>query len=275
MCARSRPFQLPWSPLTNRYIKLKQKFCKNNTHSVIHLGIFCSVYFLKKNASYSPLNWFHNPVVGPNPTGWKTQSKIISAQNNSKHSQGSLSKCCSSVPPRAGRWWRRRPCAPGGGPLGSALSALSVESPFRAPVGCAIKWPWAQILCQCWEVEVYEALQMPDSKMPAQCQVSQGCVSHPLDEAPPGGKASSPSGPHGVAHLAQLLSRVWLFETPWTVAHQAPLSVEFSRQGYYSRLPFPPPGRLPYPGIKPTSLALSALADAFFTGSASREALLT
>ena len=116
MCARSWPFKLPWSPLTNRYIKLKQKFCKNNTHTVIHLGIFCSVYFLKKNASYSPLNWFHNPVMGPNPTGWKTQSKIISAQNNSKPSRGSFSKCCSSVPPRAGgqmmapaavcAWWR-------------------------------------------------------------------------------------------------------------------------------------------------------------------------
>ena len=44
--------------------------------------------------------------------------------------------------------------------------------------------------------------------------------------------------------------------TPWTVACQLPLSVECSRQEYWSRLPFPPPGGLLYPGIKPASLAL-------------------
>ena len=41
--------------------------------------------------------------------------------------------------------------------------------------------------------------------------------------------------------------------TPWTVAHQASLSMEFSRQEYRSGLPFPPPGDLPDPGIKPVS----------------------
>ena len=45
-------------------------------------------------------------------------------------------------------------------------------------------------------------------------------------------------------------SHVQLVVTPWTAAHQAPLSVEFSRQEYGSRLPFPPPGDLPDPGIK-------------------------
>ena len=45
--------------------------------------------------------------------------------------------------------------------------------------------------------------------------------------------------------------------TPWTAARQAPLSVGFSRQEYWSGLPFPPPGNLPNPGIKPTSLALA------------------
>ena len=50
-----------------------------------------------------------------------------------------------------------------------------------------------------------------------------------------------------------LLSRVWLFATPWTVAHQVPLSMGFSRQKYWNRLLFPPPGNLPDPGIKPTS----------------------
>ena len=45
---------------------------------------------------------------------------------------------------------------------------------------------------------------------------------------------------------------------PWTVAHQAPLSMEFSRQEYWSGLPFPSPGDLPEPGIEPESPALEA-----------------
>ena len=53
--------------------------------------------------------------------------------------------------------------------------------------------------------------------------------------------------------------------TPWTVAHQAPLCMRFSRQEYWSGLPCPPPGHLPDPGIEPASFASSALADGFFT----------
>ena len=51
-------------------------------------------------------------------------------------------------------------------------------------------------------------------------------------------------------------SRVWLFVTPWTVAHQAPLSMGFPRLEYWSRLPFPSPGDLPEPGIEPSLLHL-------------------
>ena len=54
------------------------------------------------------------------------------------------------------------------------------------------------------------------------------------------------------------LSRVRLFATPWTVACQAPLSMGFSRQEYWSGLPFPSPGDLPNPGIEPGSPALQA-----------------
>ena len=54
------------------------------------------------------------------------------------------------------------------------------------------------------------------------------------------------------------LSRVQLFATPWTVAHQAPPSMGFSRQEYWSGLPFPSPGDLPNPGIEPRSPALQA-----------------
>ena len=56
------------------------------------------------------------------------------------------------------------------------------------------------------------------------------------------------------------LCRVWLFATPWTVAHQAPLSMEFSRKEYWSRLPFSSPGDLPEPRIKPASPVSPALA---------------
>ena len=51
---------------------------------------------------------------------------------------------------------------------------------------------------------------------------------------------------------------VRLFVTPWTLAHQAPLSMDFSRQEYWSGLPFPPPGHLPDPGIELRSPALGA-----------------
>ena len=55
------------------------------------------------------------------------------------------------------------------------------------------------------------------------------------------------------------LSRVQLFVTPRTVAHQAPLSMKFSRQEYWSRLPCPSPGDLPDPGIKLWSPALGPI----------------
>ena len=58
---------------------------------------------------------------------------------------------------------------------------------------------------------------------------------------------------------AQLLSRVQLYVTSWTEAHQAALSMEFSRQEYWSGLPFPSPGDLSDPGIEPRSLALQAV----------------
>ena len=59
-------------------------------------------------------------------------------------------------------------------------------------------------------------------------------------------------------------SHVQLFVTPWTVAHQASLSVGFSRQESWSGLPFPPPGDPPDPGIEPASPAPPVLAGGFF-----------
>ena len=69
----------------------------------------------------------------------------------------------------------------------------------------------------------------------------------------------------GFTYCAQLLSRVQLLVIPWSVAHQAPLSMEFSRQVYWSGLPFPPAGDLPDPGIEPIPLASPALSGGFFT----------
>ena len=66
-------------------------------------------------------------------------------------------------------------------------------------------------------------------------------------------------------------SHVQLFVTPWTVAHQAALSMGFSKQEYWSGFPCPPPGGLPNPGIKPVSLRSPALAGGFFTDSTTWE----
>ena len=64
------------------------------------------------------------------------------------------------------------------------------------------------------------------------------------------------------------LSHVWLFVTPWTIAYQAPQSLEFSRQEYWSGLTFSSPGDLPNPGIEPGS----HIAGRRFTVWATREA---
>ena len=66
--------------------------------------------------------------------------------------------------------------------------------------------------------------------------------------------------------MCVLLVQLCLFVTPWTAAHQAPLSMEFSRQRYWSGLPFPSPGDLPNPRIEPRSPVLqvdSLLSDPF------------
>ena len=62
-----------------------------------------------------------------------------------------------------------------------------------------------------------------------------------------------------------MLSRGHLFATPWTVVLQAPLSLGFSRQEYWSGLPFPAPGDLPNPGTEPVSPVSPALAGQVFT----------
>ena len=74
---------------------------------------------------------------------------------------------------------------------------------------------------------------------------SLSCALHPICE-------------YSISKKVKSLRCVRLFATPWTVARQAPLSMGFSRQEYWSGLLFPSPGDLPNPGIKPWSLALQA-----------------
>ena len=153
----------------------------------------------------------------------------------------------------------------------------------------------------------------------------QSCptLCNPIDGSPPGSPvpgilqartlewvAISSSNAWKWKVKVKALSRVWLLATPWTAAYQAPPSMGFSRQGYWSGvplaslqlcptlcnpmdcslpgssvhgilqqeywsgLPFPPPGDLPNPEIKPLSLRSLALAAKFFTTSATWEAHL-
>ena len=70
---------------------------------------------------------------------------------------------------------------------------------------------------------------------------------------------------NGYESILNHFSHVQLFVTPWTTARQAPLSIEFSRQVYWSGLPCSPPGGLPNPGIKPASPFGSCIAGGFLT----------
>ena len=75
-----------------------------------------------------------------------------------------------------------------------------------------------------------------------------------------------------VVCVLSLFSHVRLFATPWIVALQAPLSMDFSRQEYWSGFPCPPPGDLPDTRIKPGSLMSPALPGRFFATSTTWEA---
>ena len=66
-------------------------------------------------------------------------------------------------------------------------------------------------------------------------------------------------------YMLSCFSHVWLFATLWTIVHQAPLSMGFSTQEYWSGLLCPPPRDLPHPGIEPVSLMCPAVAGGFFT----------
>ena len=103
------------------------------------------------------------------------------------------------------------------------------------------------------------------------CPSSQWChatISSSAALSPSALNLSQPQGHISHCMHACMVSRfscVWLFATLWIITHQAPLSKGFSKQECWSGLPCPPPGGLPDPGIKPTSLMSPALASGFFT----------
>ena len=98
-------------------------------------------------------------------------------------------------------------------------------------------------------------------------------LQHTKQTVPPHGCLIMPLlgcfSPHSCVEGCAVLScSSRLFGTLWTLAHQAPLSVGFSRQEYCSGLPCPPPGDFPNPGIEPTSVTSPTQAGGFFTTSA-------
>ena len=134
---------------------------------------------------------------------------------------------------------------------------------------------WRLLLIHLWHYKIVTILQLPSlSFLNKIC-----CISALKNFSFIVRKAfSSPRKKKNLCLLysACMLSRfscVQLFVTSWTTAHQALLSMGFSRQEYWSRLPFLPPGNLPNPGIKPVSLNSPALASSFFTTSVIWEAL--
>ena len=102
---------------------------------------------------------------------------------------------------------------------------------------------------------------MPRHRLQLDLSCSSGPSEGPGERAVRGGSwgALRALGLEQVVCVCVLAQSVQLFATPWTVAHQAPLSMEYSRQECWSGLPFPPPGDLPDPGTDLVSLVSPAL----------------
>ena len=118
---------------------------------------------------------------------------------------------------------------------------------------------------------------MPTTASAVKSLQSRPTLCNPIDGSPPGSPvpgilqartlecvAISFSNAWKWKVKVKSLSRVWLLATPWTAANQALPSMGFSRQEYWSELPFPPSGDLPDPGIEPASPVGPALAGGYF-----------
>ena len=107
-------------------------------------------------------------------------------------------------------------------------------------------------------VEIFQILKDDTVKaLHSICQILENsAVSHRTGKGQFSFQCKRRVMPNNVQVKVKSLSCVLLFATPWTVAHQSPPSMGFSRQEYWSGLPFPSPGDLPDPGIEPGSPAL-------------------
>ena len=111
---------------------------------------------------------------------------------------------------------------------------------------------------------------------PWECTTNPAAEDEPASgshDPPYGGKKCPDSSLLGFCML-RCSSRVWLCATLWIVNCQAPLSMGFSRQEYWSGLPRPPPGQLSDPGMEPKSLMSPTLVRVFFSTNATWEALV-
>ena len=161
-----------------------------------------------------------------------------------------------------------------GSQTGSAVPQLcdleQVTCPPCTSITPSVERGWRQHHLR-WHPISFLKLRHNSHNIPFQSRQSLSVVSSPcwavITATPSGTFLISPerNPPHGL-HVFSRLSCVWLFATPWTVARQAPLSIAFSKQEYWTGLPFSPPGDLPNPGIEPATPVSPALqADSYPT----------
>ena len=132
----------------------------------------------------------------------------------------------------------------------AAAQSLSHVQPFFHTRDCSLPGPSVRGVSQ---ARILEWAAMSSSRGSSQLrdQTHVCCIVGRFFTTEPPGKPSTLD-----AGVLSHLSHVQLFVTPWTVAHQVTLSMDFSRQEYWSGLPFPPPGDLPDPGMEPSFPAL-------------------
>ena len=116
---------------------------------------------------------------------------------------------------------------------------------------------WHESITWKYHMKVSDACCLEEKLWPTWVREWNHCIIHGVEK-----NRTRLSDFHRLSVCACMLSHfrcVWLYATLWTVAGQAPLSMGFSMQGYWSGLPFPTPGDLPHPGVKPVSPVFPAL----------------
>ena len=162
----------------------------------------------------------------------------------------SISNCCLALAESSRVTSASSSCIP----LGPRPAAPSAMAQFLWPLSGGLFVPFQNIACV-WEGDKANCKQPPPG------DTMDSVFSHP--PTPEGRERALRSWrfrclgsrmenvPRASSSCAQSLSHVQLSATPWTIVHQDPLSIEFSRQEYWSNVPFPPPGIFQTPGSNP------------------------